>query len=159
VKAAAEARRLTVAQPARLAGVTDLGDTDVAVAAYGRLVPAAKPPAKGFVNAFSLLPRWRGASPVVRQSRRRSRDRVTLMQMDEGLDTGPIITREDRDLPRGERGSRPLPRRPRRSVVTRSLLVAGGRARRRPGPGLATRPPRSPGTRRSCRPGCTPPLR
>ncbi|MFH1105172.1 MAG: methionyl-tRNA formyltransferase [Actinomycetota bacterium] len=100
VKVAAEARGLTVAQPARLGGVTDLlEETDVAVlAAYGRLVPPAvlATPRRGFLNVhFSLLPRWRGASPVVRAILAGDVETgVTLMQMDQGLDTGPIITAE-----------------------------------------------------------------
>jgi methionyl-tRNA formyltransferase len=65
------------------------------VAAYGLLLPAAvlSAPRLGCVNIHaSLLPRWRGASPI--QQAILAGDEysgVTLMKMDQGLDTGPII--------------------------------------------------------------------
>lgn len=99
VKAAAVEWGLEVKQPTGAAGLLDaVGSVapDVAVvAAYGRLI---KPellsmPSHGFVNIhFSLLPRWRGASPVARAIL--AGDDVTgvsLMAMDAGLDTGPVI--------------------------------------------------------------------
>lgn len=67
------------------------------VAAYGLLLPPAvlSAPALGCVNIHaSLLPRWRGASPI--QQAILAGDEysgVTLMKMDRGLDTGDIITR------------------------------------------------------------------
>lgn len=68
------------------------------VAAYGLLLPEAflKTPSLGCVNVHaSLLPRWRGASPI--QQAILSGDPesgITLMQMDIGLDTGDIIAQE-----------------------------------------------------------------
>lgn len=65
------------------------------VAAYGLLLPAAVlcGPRLGCVNIHaSLLPRWRGASPI--QQAILAGDEysgVTLMKMDQGLDTGPMI--------------------------------------------------------------------
>ena len=65
------------------------------VAAYGLLLPAAvlSAPRLGCVNIHaSLLPRWRGASPI--QQAILAGDEysgVTLMKMDQGLDTGPMI--------------------------------------------------------------------
>jgi len=65
------------------------------VAAYGLILPAAvlAIPRLGCINIHaSLLPRWRGAAPIERTLL--AGDRVTgisLMQMDEGLDTGPIL--------------------------------------------------------------------
>lgn len=100
VAEAAEAWGLPVAHAA--SGV-DLGAvlaaTDVAVVvAYGRLIRPSMlaAPRAGFVNVhFSLLPRWRGASPVIRAILAGDRETgVTLMAMDEGLDTGPILDRE-----------------------------------------------------------------
>lgn len=97
VRVAAEDHQLPVAQPASLAEVGDaLTGADVAVlAAYGRLIPAdlLGAPRRGFVNVhYSLLPRWRGASPVVRAILAGDDDTgVTLMEMDAGLDTGAII--------------------------------------------------------------------
>jgi methionyl-tRNA formyltransferase len=50
-------------------------------------------PENGFLNVhFSLLPRWRGAAPVERAIMAGDDETgVTIMQMDEGLDTGPIV--------------------------------------------------------------------
>lgn len=74
-------------------------NADVAlVVAYGRILPKAvlDAPRRGCVNVHaSLLPRWRGAGPI--QWAIASGDRETgvcLMQMDEGMDTGPVIARE-----------------------------------------------------------------
>lgn len=66
------------------------------VAAYGMLLPAAvlETPRLGCINIHaSLLPRWRGASPI--QQAILAGDQhsgVTLMKMDEGLDTGAMIS-------------------------------------------------------------------
>lgn len=65
------------------------------VAAYGMLLPAAilKIPKLGCVNIHpSLLPRWRGAAPIQRAIF--AGDTITgvsIMQMDTGLDTGPVL--------------------------------------------------------------------
>lgn len=65
------------------------------VAAYGSILPAAalEVCARGAVNVHaSLLPRWRGASPVAAAILAGdSHTGVTLMQMDAGLDTGPLL--------------------------------------------------------------------
>ena len=65
------------------------------VAAYGSILPAAalRVCARGAVNVHaSLLPRWRGASPVAAAILAGdSHTGVTLMQMDAGLDTGPLL--------------------------------------------------------------------
>jgi len=69
---------------------------DLAVLAdYGQIVPGEllELPARGFLNVHpSLLPRHRGASPI-RATIAGGDDRagVTIMRMDEGLDTGPIV--------------------------------------------------------------------
>jgi len=71
----------------------------VAVVAYGHLLPPAllRLPAHGAVNLhLSLLPRWRGAAPV--QHALLAGDEVTgvtVMRLDEGLDTGPILAQLD----------------------------------------------------------------
>ncbi len=99
VKVAAATRGLIVHQPERSAELGALlAGCDVAVvAAYGRLIPPAAlaVPTAGFLNVhFSLLPRWRGASPVVRAILAGdAATGVTLMQIDEGLDTGPTLAR------------------------------------------------------------------
>lgn len=65
------------------------------VADYGRLIPAAllDLPVHRALNLHpSLLPRWRGASPVAAAILAGDHETgVTLMRMDEGLDTGPIV--------------------------------------------------------------------
>ena len=99
VSQAATARGLRVEQPVRSGDIAGLvAECDVAVvAAYGRIIPEAAlaVPAAGFVNVhFSLLPRWRGASPVVRAILAGDPvTGVTLIQLDPGLDTGPIYSR------------------------------------------------------------------
>jgi len=99
VKVAAERLGLPIAQPTdrhELLEALQGAAPDVALLiAYGRLIrpDALAVPTHGFVNVhFSLLPRWRGASPVVRAILAGDRTTgVTLMQMDDGLDTGPTI--------------------------------------------------------------------
>ncbi len=73
----------------------DFGADLLVVAAYGSILPAAALEAcrRGAVNIHaSLLPRWRGASPVAAAILAGdSHTGVTLMQMDAGLDTGPLL--------------------------------------------------------------------
>jgi methionyl-tRNA formyltransferase len=65
------------------------------VVAYGLILPSAvlNIPRFGCINVHaSLLPRWRGAAPIQRAILEGDRDTgVTIMQMDEGLDTGEMI--------------------------------------------------------------------
>lgn len=104
VKQFAVSRQITVLQPETLAqqGIqTEIGGLAadlMIVAAYGLLLPDAvlTAPRLGCVNLHaSLLPRWRGASPV--QAALLAGDQTTgisLMQMDRGLDTGPVLVQE-----------------------------------------------------------------
>ncbi|MDE0679092.1 MAG: methionyl-tRNA formyltransferase [Gammaproteobacteria bacterium] len=73
----------------------DFGADLLVVAAYGSILPAAALDAcaLGAVNIHaSLLPRWRGASPVAAAILAGDGHAgVTLMQMDAGLDTGPLL--------------------------------------------------------------------
>ena len=78
-------------------------DADLAVvAAYGLILP--KPiidaPRGGCVNVdASLLPRWRGAAPIQRAILAGDEvSGVTIMQMDEGLDTGPMLLKRELDI-------------------------------------------------------------
>ncbi len=71
-------------------------EADVAVViAYGRILPrpVLDAPRRGCVNVHaSLLPRWRGAGPIQWSIIDGDRETgVCLMQMDEGMDTGPVI--------------------------------------------------------------------
>jgi methionyl-tRNA formyltransferase len=79
----------------RLADVADAGVDLGVVVAYGRIIPVTVLQRVPMVNLhFSLLPRWRGAAPVERAIL--AGDRVTgvcVMQVEEGLDTGPVYAR------------------------------------------------------------------
>ena len=72
------------------------------VAAYGLILP--KPildaPKRGCINVHaSLLPRWRGAAPIQRAILAGDEiSGVTIMQMEEGLDTGPMLHRLTLDI-------------------------------------------------------------
>src|SRR4030095_8874157 len=73
---------------------------DVAVvAAYGLILPKAvlDAPRHGCLNIHaSLLPRWRGGAPIQRAIMAGdARTGVTIMQMAEGLDTGPMLLKEE----------------------------------------------------------------
>jgi methionyl-tRNA formyltransferase len=76
------------------------------VVAYGELLSAEvlAIPVLGSVNLhFSLLPRWRGASPVQRAILAGDRSTgVSAMLIDEGLDTGPILLAEEVEIEPGE---------------------------------------------------------
>ena len=74
-------------------------ELDVAVvAAYGLILPKSflDAPRHGCLNIHaSLLPRWRGAAPIQRAILAGDRiSGVTIMRMDEGLDTGPMLMSE-----------------------------------------------------------------
>jgi methionyl-tRNA formyltransferase len=104
VKRLALARGLTVMQPASLrdsaaqSQLERLHSDVMAVAAYGLILPQTvlEVPPKGGINVHaSLLPRWRGAAPIQRALL--AGDTVTgisIMQMDSGLDTGPLLMQE-----------------------------------------------------------------
>jgi len=66
------------------------------VAAYGLILPRSvlDIPPRGCINIHaSLLPRWRGAAPIHRAIEAGDAETgVTIMQMEEGLDTGPMLT-------------------------------------------------------------------
>lgn len=72
------------------------------VVAYGRILRSRvlESPAHGVLNVhFSLLPRWRGAAPVARALMAGDpMTGVTLMRLDEGLDTGPVLTAQAVDI-------------------------------------------------------------
>jgi methionyl-tRNA formyltransferase len=84
-----------VGDPEVVAGIAALHPDLAVLADYGQIVPPEllELPVKGFLNVHpSLLPRHRGASPI--QATIASGDEragVTIMSMDEGLDTGPIV--------------------------------------------------------------------
>jgi len=103
VKMAAQALGLEVMQPAKLreAGVVEqlsqFRPDVIVVAAFGQILPKSvlDVPRFGCINVHpSLLPRFRGASPVASAILAGNEfTGVSIMLMDEGLDTGPILAR------------------------------------------------------------------
>ncbi|MEO8305124.1 MAG: methionyl-tRNA formyltransferase [Betaproteobacteria bacterium] len=101
VKALALERDIAVAQPASLAGdaarqrLEAAGIEVLVVAAYGLLLPLGilDIPPRGCINVHaSLLPRWRGAAPIQRAILAGDAETgATIMRMDAGLDTGPML--------------------------------------------------------------------
>jgi methionyl-tRNA formyltransferase len=104
VKVLAEKHGLPVLQPLALADPAVVGTIRalradaMVVAAYGLLVPRPmlELPPHGCINIHaSLLPRWRGAAPIQRALLAGDEiTGITIMQMDEGLDTGPLLLQE-----------------------------------------------------------------
>ena len=97
-------------------------DADLAVvAAYGLILPEPilEAPKAGCVNVHaSLLPHWRGAAPIQRAILAGDEvSGVTIMQMDEGLDTGPMLHRRQLEI-RGKNAGQ----------VTEELADLGARA-------------------------------
>lgn len=117
--AVAEAARRLGLRLEEVAATSDPGLVDrlrtmepdaIVVVAYGRLLraPLLALPRLGALNVhFSLLPRWRGASPV--QHAILAGDAVTgvtIMRIDEGLDTGPVLARQEEPVdPSDDAGS------------------------------------------------------
>jgi len=104
VKKAAAARKLPVVQPVSLkkaeavAQLADFHPDVIVVAAFGQILPQSvlDIPTYGCINVHpSLLPRFRGASPVAAAILAGDEfTGVTIMQMDSGLDTGPMLAQE-----------------------------------------------------------------
>lgn len=101
VKVLAESHRLPVMQPVNFksdeakAQLADFAADVMVVVAYGLLLPQAvlDIPRLGCINVHgSLLPRWRGAAPIQRALwAGDSETGVAVMQMEAGLDTGPVL--------------------------------------------------------------------
>ncbi|HEV7432222.1 MAG TPA: methionyl-tRNA formyltransferase, partial [Steroidobacteraceae bacterium] len=104
VKQRALALHLPLAQPQRLSGDADLAPLRawradlLVVVAYGLLLPPAllELPRLGCLNIHaSLLPRWRGAAPIQRAILAGDAESgVTIMRLDAGLDTGPMLAQQ-----------------------------------------------------------------
>jgi methionyl-tRNA formyltransferase len=100
VKQLAAQRGVSVYQPVTLKGQAPMlrstGCNVMVVVAYGLLLPAEilTVPALGCINVHaSLLPRWRGAAPIPRAIEAGDAvTGVTVMLMEQGLDTGPILS-------------------------------------------------------------------
>ena len=101
VKRLAETHGIEVFQPTSLrdtaaqARLQQVGAEAMVVAAYGLILPQAvlDMPKYGCINIHaSLLPRWRGAAPIQRAILAGDRETgVSIMQMEAGLDTGPVM--------------------------------------------------------------------
>jgi len=101
VKQEAEKRGFPIFQPASLRdpasheALKSAAAEVMVVAAYGLILPQAvlDIPARGCLNIHaSLLPRWRGAAPIHRAIEAGDAETgITIMQMDEGLDTGAML--------------------------------------------------------------------
>ena len=108
VQARAEELGLMVRHPLNFKDPNDLAEfaalqADVAVVvAYGLLLPQSllDAPKRGCLNIHaSLLPRWRGAAPIHRAILEGDdKTGVCIMQMEAGLDTGPVLLRLETDI-------------------------------------------------------------
>jgi methionyl-tRNA formyltransferase len=104
VKRLAQSLGVPVAQPHTLGGprglaeLAEWGADALVVVAYGLILPppVLALPRLGCINVHaSLLPRWRGAAPIQRAILAGDAETgVTIMQIDTGLDTGPILAQE-----------------------------------------------------------------
>lgn len=105
VKLEAQRQQIEVRQPISLKTtdqellLRELNPDVLVVVAYGLILPKAilDIPRLGCINVHaSLLPRWRGAAPIERAILAGdSATGVTIMQMDEGLDTGDMLSVEE----------------------------------------------------------------
>ena len=105
VKVAAERLGMTVLQPEKvrhpdfLETFRKLAPDTVVVAAFGQILPAEiiRGPRYGCINIHpSLLPKYRGAAPINRALMAgEDKTGVTIMQMDEGVDSGAILLQEE----------------------------------------------------------------
>src|SRR2546430_9381098 len=114
VKAALAGTEMSILQPARIKDPQSIEQirtiaTDViVVVAYGQILPRAvlEIPEIACLNLHaSLLPRWRGAAPI--QAALAAGDRetgITVMYMDEGLDTGDILLQRRIDIRSNDTG-------------------------------------------------------
>ncbi len=108
------ASAIPILQPRRIkdeeaiAQIRALAPEAIVVMAYGQILPRAilEIPSQACLNLHaSLLPRWRGAAPI--QAAIAAGDRktgITVMHMDEGLDTGDILLAREIDICKDETG-------------------------------------------------------
>ncbi|MFN9940715.1 MAG: methionyl-tRNA formyltransferase, partial [bacterium] len=92
----------TLREPAARAAFAARGADAAVVVAYGLILPQAvlDAPRMGCVNIHaSLLPRWRGAAPIHRAIMAGdAQTGICIMQMEAGLDTGPVLARAALDI-------------------------------------------------------------
>lgn len=114
VKQAALDARIPVFQPEKIRRAEAIEELKqwsadaYVVAAFGQILPQAvlDIPQYGSINVHaSLLPRWRGAAPIQAVIRAGDKESgVTIMKMDAGLDTGPMLTQRSITLAADETG-------------------------------------------------------
>ncbi|MDX1900460.1 MAG: methionyl-tRNA formyltransferase [Gammaproteobacteria bacterium] len=114
VKQFAQTKNLFIHQPTTLRDaneqqkIRELNVDAMIVVAYGLILPAAvlSAPRLGCFNVHaSLLPRWRGAAPIQHAILAGDTETgVTIMQMEQGLDTGPMLARVACDMTQQETG-------------------------------------------------------
>ena len=114
IKAAIAVSKMSILQPAKIKDpqaieqIKALNPDVIVVVAYGQILPRAvlEIPEIACLNIHaSLLPRWRGAAPI--QAAIAAGDRetgITVMYMDEGLDTGDILLQRKIDISQNETG-------------------------------------------------------
>ena len=112
VKQLAKEKGLEVLQPEKISDdrfcelIRDKAPDLIIVVAFGQILPKGLLTAAGWgvINIHpSLLPKYRGAAPIQRAVlNNESRTGLTVMRMDEGLDTGPILYQEELTLQRDE---------------------------------------------------------
>ncbi|MEX2365398.1 MAG: methionyl-tRNA formyltransferase [Pseudohongiellaceae bacterium] len=101
VKELADAEKLPLRQPSRINAdiISEFSPDIMVVVAYGQLLrpEVLRVPPFGCINVHaSLLPRWRGAAPIQRAILAGdSLSGISIMQMDEGLDTGDVFARHE----------------------------------------------------------------
>jgi methionyl-tRNA formyltransferase len=115
IKAAFAGSKMSILQPVKIKDskaieqIRALGPDAIVVMAYGQILPRAvlEIPKIACLNLHaSLLPRWRGAAPI--QATIAAGDRetgITVMYMDEGLDTGDILLQRKIDIAPNETGA------------------------------------------------------
>jgi methionyl-tRNA formyltransferase len=115
VKECALAHGIEVRQPATLKteaeadALRELSPDTMIVIAYGLILPQAilDIPKRGCINVHaSLLPRWRGAAPIQRAIEAGDAvTGVTIMQMEAGLDTGPMLATAETPITPADTGA------------------------------------------------------
>ena len=97
-----------IASPTTLSEIAELNPELIVVAAYGQILSQEllDIPPMGSLNVHaSLLPRWRGAAPVQAAIREGDTETgVTIMLMEAGMDTGPILSQRTTPIAEGDTG-------------------------------------------------------
>jgi methionyl-tRNA formyltransferase len=99
---------LRIRAPEAIAQIQALHPDIIVVMAYGQILPRAVldvPPVACLNLHASLLPRWRGAAPIQAAiAAGDARTGITVMYMDEGLDTGDLLLKHEIDIAASETG-------------------------------------------------------